>query len=634
MSLCAESATTSADGIPQQNSSAILSGLLREAFAHHQAGRLSEAECFYRDILAQNDRHADSLHLLGVIGSQTGRHDLAVEMIRRAIAVNGKEAAYHSNLGAALRALGQAQEAVDCYRQALMLQPNYMGASYNLGNALCDLGRLEEAIPHYERALTLWPDSSERDDSLEDSSQSSDRQDKAQHPGTTRPDSAEIYCMLGNIFLNRNDLSEAALFFERALTLRQNYAEAHNALGFILEAARLLDGAFEHYRCALDLDLSNAEFQSNLGNVFQAQGNLDEAISCHRRAVELQPGFAKAHNNLAVALTTQGKIDEAMKLYEKALSLQPDYAQAQLNQAMLQLLQGNFASGWRNYESRWNAKKQRNLTQPRWNGEPLKGARILLHAEQGLGDCIQFLRYLPMVVAAGGRVVLEIPHRLHRIATQLPGVTELMISGDPLPPFDFHCPLMSLPLVFATTLESIPAQTPYLSIPPQALQTAAELPWPSTGLRVGLAWAGNPDFGKDLFRSMTLAPLEPLLHTKNVHFYSLQMGAAEEQLNYTSASITNLSPITGDLADTAAQMAHLDLIITVDTSIAHLAGALGKPTWVMLPLAPDWRWMLDREDSPWYPTMRLFRQPKFGDWSSVIEAVRSALNEHAAHLST
>ena len=611
-----------------------LSSLLREAFAHHQAGRLEEAEQLYRQILAQDERHADSLHLLGVIGSQTGRHELAVEMIQRAIAVKSGEAAYYSNLGAALRALGRTQEAVDCYRQALTLQPDAVGALYNLGNALSDLGKLEEALPHYERALALWPDSTGQGTTSDEDPQAVDELDEAPHSRPLRPDSAEIYFMLGNVFLARNDLKEAAAFFERALTLRQNYAEVHNALGFVLEAAHLLDEAFEHYHTALDLKPWNAEFQSNLGNIYQAQGKLDEAIACHRRALQLQPGFAKGHNNLAVALAVQGKIDEAIALYDRALELQPNYAQAQLNRAMLQLLQGDFVSGWRGYESRWEAKKQRTLEQPRWNGEPLNGARILLHAEQGLGDCIQFLRYLPMVVAAGGSVVLEIPHRLHRLAAQLPGVAELIISGDPLPPFDCHCPLMSLPLAFATTLESIPAQTPYLAIPPEALETAANLAWPSTGLRVGLAWAGNPDFGKDLFRSFTLDRLEPLLNLEGVHFFSLQMGAAEAQLASTSAEITNLSPVTGDLADTAAQMAQMDLIITVDTSIAHLAGALGRPVWVMLQLAPDWRWRMEGEDCAWYPSMRLFRQPKFGDWASVVEAVRKALVEQAAHRST
>jgi tetratricopeptide (TPR) repeat protein len=601
-----------------------LSSLLRDAFAHHQAGRLKEAEQLYRQILSQDESHADSLHLLGVIGSQTGRHELAVEMIQRAIAVKSGEAAYYSNLGAALRTLGRTQEAVDCYRQALTLQPGYMGAHYNLGNALCDLGKLEEALPHYEQALALWPDTFEQ----------SETQNEDPHSRRQKPDSAEIYFMLGNISLARNDLKEATLFFERALTLRQDYAEAHNALGFVLEAAHLLDEAFEHYRIALDLKPWNAEFQSNLGNIYQAQGKLDEAIACHRRALQLQPGFAKGYNNLAVALAVQGKIDEAIALYDQALVLQPDYAQAQLNRAMLRLLRGDFVSGWRGYESRWEAKKQRSLEQPRWNGEPLNGVRILLHAEQGLGDCIQFLRYLPMVVAAGGSVVLEIPHRLRRLAAQLPSVTELIISGDPLPPFDVHCPLMSLPLAFATTLESIPAQTPYLAIPPEALETAADLSWPSTGLRVGMAWAGNPEFGKDLFRSMRLDQLEPLLSLEEVHFFSLQMGVAEAQLASTSAAITNLSPVTGDLADTAAQMAQMDLIVTVDTSIAHLAGALGKPVWVMLQLAPDWRWLMEGEDCPWYPSMRLFRQPKFGDWASVVEAVRSALVEQTTHRST
>jgi len=267
------------------------------------------------------------------------------------------------------------------------------------------------------------------------------------------------------------------------------------------------------------------------------------------------------------------------------------------------------------------------VAEPQWHGEPLNGARILLHAEQGLGDSLQFLRYVPMVQAAGGRVILDIPPRLRRLTEQLPGIEELVMSGDPLPECEWQCPLMSLPLAFGTTVESIPAQAPYLSIPESALWTAGSLAWPDRGLRVGIAWAGSPSHPNNRFRSLALAALEPLFQVRGADFFSLQMGPATAELGSVRGELTDLAPLTADMADTAAQMAHMDLIISVDTSVAHLAGALAKPTWVLLPYAPDWRWMLGREDSPWYPTVRLFRQPRMYDWNAVVERVCTELDK-------
>ena len=247
----------------------------------------------------------------------------------------------------------------------------------------------------------------------------------------------------------------------------------------------------------------------------------------------------------------------------------------------------------------------------------------------GLGESIQFLRYVPMVIEAGGVVVLDLPVNLRRIAAIIPGIV-LVINNDPLPPIDFHSPLMSLPLAFGTTLATIPAQVPYLAVPAVALNKAATLSWPANGLRVGLAWSGNPNHPKNHIRSIPLALLEPLLGLEGAHYFSLQMGSAAVELGTVKAKIADLAPVTGDMADTTAQMAHLDLIISIDTAIAHLAGALGKPVWVLLTRLPDWRWLLDREDSPWYPTARLFRQAKTGDWAPVVEHLCTALMDLAA----
>jgi tetratricopeptide (TPR) repeat protein len=473
--------------------------LLSEALGHHQAGRLQEAERLYRQILTIDARHADGLHLLGVLAHQTGHHEAAVEMIQRAIANQGREAMCYSHLGLALQALGRPDEAVAAYEQALALNPKF--------------------------------------------------------------------------------------------------AEAHN----------------------------------NLGNAWKDKGELEEAIGAYEKALALNPNYVEAHSNLGLSLQGLGRFEEAAARYERAITLAPNYAHARWNQALLQLLCGDYERGLRNYEWRWrSANKPRNLQQPQWHGEALRGARILLDVEQGLGDTLQFLRYLPLVQAAGGAVVLGVPAGLRRLAEQLPGLAYLGGAGEPMPEFAWHCPLMSLPLAFGTTLESIPAQVPYLSVPAKARRKAEMLPWPVRGLRVGLAWAGSPTHLGDRFRSIAFSLFEPLLQLEGVHFFSLQWGPESRQVAAAHGPITDLAPAIDDLADTAALMEQLDLVVAVDTAVVHLAGALGRPVWVMLPFAPDWRWLLDREDSPWYPTMRLFRQPRFGDWAAVVERVGAALVEERA----
>jgi tetratricopeptide (TPR) repeat protein len=402
----------------------------------------------------------------------------------------------------------------------------------------------------------------------------------------------------------------------------------YSHLGLALQALGRMDEAAARYRQALALNPNFAEAHNNLGNVLKAQGELEQAIRSYERALALNPDYVDAHSNLGLSRQLLGRFDEAAAHYDRAIALNPEYAHARWNQALLQLLFGDFAAGLPNYEWRWqSANKPRSLQRPQWRGEPLNGARILLDVEQGLGDTLQFLRYLPMVQAAGGAVVLGVPANLRRLVAELLGLAYLGGSGEPLPEFEWHCTLMSLPLAFGTTLASIPAQVPYLSAPADAQRNAAALPWPARGLRIAIAWAGSPTHLGDRFRSVPFHLLEPLLDVEGAHFFSLQLGPESAQLAASHAPITDLAPAITDLADTAALMLQLDLVIAVDTAVVHLAGALGRPVWVMLPFSPDWRWLLDREDSPWYPTMRLFRQPQFGDWPSVVEAVRVALRE-------
>jgi len=326
-------------------------------------------------------------------------------------------------------------------------------------------------------------------------------------------------------------------------------------------------------------------------------------------------------------LRLQGRLREAREQYKQALALQPGNVDALWNLSLLDLLEGDYDAGWPGYEvrNRRPTPGLRTFVEPQWKGEPLNGSRILLHAEQGLGDTLQFLRYVPMVAEAGGQVLLDVPETIRRLAAEIPGVFAVTATGDTIPPFDWQCPLVSLPLAFGTTVGSIAANVPYLRVPEDALRSTEKLVWPRLGMRVGLVWGATTRHFEDSDRSIPFGELEPVLSIKGVHFFSLQVGPQAGQLEEMQAPVTDLRENILDFADTAALVTHLDLVITVDTSVGHVSGALGKPTWILLPFASDWRWLTHREDSPWYPTVRLFRQARPRDWRSAIDRVRGEL---------
>jgi len=445
---------------------------------------------------------------------------------------------------------------------------------------------------------------------------------------------AVYHCGLGHVLEDLSQHEEAIATYKQALALQANYAEANFGLGNVYRKQGKLEEAVAEYERALQLDPDNVLFHNNLGATFYAQDKFEAAKAEYGRALALKADDELALNNLGVVFYSEDKLDEALNCYERAIAIKPDYAGAHWNQSLAQLRQGDFAAGWRNYE--WRCSREnapRSFPFPLWRGEPLKGARILLHSEQGLGDTLQFLRYLPLIQAMDCSVVLEVQEPLQRIAAQLPGLAALVHGGDDLPPLDWQCPMMSVPLAFETTLETIPAQVPYITVPEEAREAAAVRDWPDEGLRVGLVWAGNPSHIDDRRRSIPLSFLEPLFGVEGAHFFSLQMGPSVAQLADTEAQITDLTPAISDMADTAALIEQLDLVICVDTAVAHLAGALARPAWVLLPFAPDWRWLREREDSPWYPTLRLFRQPKLRDWTSVVEKVRDELVKEADQVS-
>jgi Flp pilus assembly protein TadD len=426
---------------------------------------------------------------------------------------------------------------------------------------------------------------------------------------------------------------EAELICRQILTKEPNQPDALHLLGVIALQSKRLDEAMELIQRALAIRPDAAEYHNSLGNVLVQKDLLDDAIVAFRRATTLRNNYTKAFSNLGNALKKTGQYTEAISAYRQAMTLSPEYFEAHWNLGLLLLLQGDFRRGWKEFEYRLEImelrKGKRQCSRPRWDGNDLSGKRILLHPEQGFGDAIQFARYAPMVAECGGRIVLEIQPELHRLFQCLSGVEILAPQGKELPDFEVHCPLMSLPLMFDTTFETIPNDIPYLSPPVELVEHWRRYIATERRKKVGLTWAGNPTHRNDRNRSISFSRMNELMRVPDVQFFSLQKGPAEKQADFATPNATFID-ITGefaDFADTAALIQHLDLVITVDTAIAHLAGAMGKPVWVLLPFAPDWRWMLDRSDSPWYPTMQLFRQKTPGDWNEVIERVTRELKK-------
>ena len=576
--------------------------LLRRAGEHHQAGRLAEAQALYRQILARQPRHADALHRFGLLAHQVGENDAAADLISQAIAARPSTASYHNDLGIVLAAQCRPSEAVAAYRRAIALQPDFFQAHGNLGVALRVLGFNKQAIAAYREAIRC------------------------------QPGSAEAYYNLANLHRDQDQLREAVECYQAALRLQPEHPRAWHNLGLTYRALGQEDEAIDVYRHVLELTPGALETLLNLGNLLNAQGRVEEALTRFRRAIELAPDRAEAHTGLAVALRGSGRLDEADAAFARALRCQPKDPDARLNYAIQMLARGEYKEGWPLYEARWTAKAinlpRPDFPQPEWDGRPLQGERVLVHAEQGLGDSIQFVRYVPRIAEMGGRVVLSCPAALAELLRGVRGVTELIHDGEPRPPFDLRVAMMSLPRIFGTVVETIPAEAPYVAVDATREETWRQRLGPRRSeARVGLVWSGNPRHRFDHRRSIPFELVLPLLEVEGVEFYSLQKGRGAADLHSLppGARIADWTDQFDTFADTAAFLQQLDLVITVDTSVAHLAGALGRPVWTMLAMAADWRWLLDRADSPWYPTMRLFRQPRFGEWAPVIADVREQL---------
>jgi tetratricopeptide (TPR) repeat protein len=424
---------------------------------------------------------------------------------------------------------------------------------------------------------------------------------------------------------------EAMSNYRKVTELKPAHLEAIINLGNVLRIKGDFDEAISFFNQALVIKPVFASTYNNLGAVFKDKGDLDDAILHYKKALELDDGFAEAHNNLGMALQEKRQFENAENSFRKAIQLNGNLAEAHFNLASVLLLTGNLQEGWEEYEWRLQLKESNyTLAEKLWDGSDIRGRSLLLFAEQGFGDTIQFMRYAPLVAERGITVIVACQQELAALLRRVKGVNRVIAFGESLPAFDFQCHLLSLPRIFNTTLANIPANTPYITADPLAvLQSKKNIASDQSKLKVGIAWAGDPSYKKDRLRSLKLIDILPLIQMKDISFYKLQKENSADQglpLN-EELKLIDFTYLIQDFDDAAAFMENLDLVISVDTSIAHLAGALGKPVWTLLPYVPDWRWMLEREDSPWYPTMRLFRQPSPGDWDSVMNRVAEELKK-------
>jgi len=612
------------------------------------AGRAEESERAYGEAIRRDGVNALARLGLGELKVATGRPEEALREFELALRGRPLLVAAHMGQGHALASMGRNEEALERYELAAALRPRLAEAEFAAGFVLARLGRRKEAETRYRRALVLRPDFAAAWMNLGHLLREEGREAYAQaallRAVELRPDMIAGWLNLALLERELRRPDEAEAHLRKALELNPEQVETHVAWCQFRAAEQDLAGAWQWLRWALARDPSHAEAVNMQGILLHAEGRFAEAVEAFERAEAL--GNRAAPSNRGNVLLDLGRMDEALKSHEAAVESDPMSPGAEYNLALTRIRLGDWTRGWPAYEARWRFREVhssfRLFRQPRWQGDPLEGKRILLHAEQGLGDTIQFCRYATLVAARGGVPILEVQPAAERLMRSLPVVraglaqTAQLGAGRGRPEFDFECPLMSLPAVFGTTVETVPWPGAYLGADPGlAVEKRIEFPdlLPGTRhgerpLRVGLAWAGNPRYKSDRLRSMQLKTMLPLLRTPGITWISLQKGAAQGQLAGLPGDLIvwDGSGRDHDLADTAALVATLDLVVTTDTCIAHLAGAIGKPVWILLPHLGDWRWMQQIETTPWYPAARLFRQRVPGDWPGVLERVIEELS--------
>jgi tetratricopeptide (TPR) repeat protein len=579
---------------------------MQQAMAAYQAGRAAEAGEICSRILEADPKHLDAINVSGALCVQRGDLEGARRFFERGVDAAPSSPEARNNLGVVLQQLGRWDEALASFERALKIAPGYADAWFNRAVVLGELARWDEALQSYRRMIAL------------------------------QPGNARAFNNCGNVLQKLRRWAEALECYGAALALRPDYVEALNNRGAVLRELKRWDEALASYDGALQLKPGYAEALNNRAIALKETNRWTEAVQSAGLALAARPGYAEALNTLGFALHDLRRWDEALRSYERAIELKPDYAEPRWNMALLHLLRGEYREGWELFEWRWRtqdiAPQARDFPRPLWLGkEPLAGRTILLHAEQGLGDIIQFSRYVAPVIDLAARVIFEVPAPLLKLmATSFPRA-EVIARNDPKPDFDVHCPLASLPLAFGTTLASIPGGAAYLDP-----SVAVEERWratlgPQSRPRIGIAWAGNPAQRNNHNRSMAFSRLLPLFDL-DVEIHCLQKDIPESDRGALAqcARLKMWGDELRDFADTAGLIRALDVVVSVDTSVAHLSGALGQATWIPLTYAADYRYLLERDDSPWYPSARLFRQESPGDWDRVVARIGNELRARFA----
>lgn len=653
------------------------SATLAQALALQNEGRLLEALTVYRAVLEREPLNVEALHLTGLAEAARGDAAEAVRLIATAVKLQPANAILQANLGAALSAAGRHAEALSAYDRTLAAQPGLAAAHRGRGGALLRLARFEEAAGCFARALELAPRDDQASNGLGVALERMGRRDEARasferaialnranvdahhnlalmesaggnHAAALanleralalRPQQAALHVNRGIELLALGRPAEALQSLERALALDARLFAGHFQRGVALAALDRYEESLASFDQAVALNASSAEAFNNRGAVRVRLFQPAAALADFDQALRLEPNYADAQFNAGIALRGLGRYMEALVCIDKALAIRPDHPTATWMKAVIKLAMGEFREGWPLYEARLQvepgSRAQRPFGRPRWSGEPLTGQTLLVYADQGLGDTLQFCRYVPLLEAMDARVVLEVQPVVTRLLASLAMRGTLIARGDRLPEFDLHCPLLSLPLALRTEMETIPGGVPYLHVSPEAVTRWRERLAVLPGFKVGLNWQGDPAAERLSAleaRSFPLMAAAPLGTLEGVSFVSLQKGPGAAQRAQVAfgeriAQLTDPASMgPEELAEeTAAILMNLDLLITADTALAHLAGALGVRVWVVLQAVPDWRWLIDRDDSPWYPTMRLFRQRTAGDWPEVFERVAREL---------
>lgn len=605
--------------------------LFRQAAEACERGAFGEAAMLYRRLLEQIPGHPQILSALGNAEIALGEVEGGVTTLRRSLAIFESQPDAWCNLARGLRLQQQPHKALAAADRAIALAPDLFEAWTCRGNILWDLEE-DGALAAYAKAAALRPLDPRAHFNHANALAKAERTEAAvtsfERALALAPDYVDAGRNLAILLCDNRRAAEALPVLERMV--RPDDGELLGLYGMALHAVGRFDDAAVPLERAVALDPSSPVAVSNRGVNDHARGRLEAALADFERAMALDPAYTDAVVNRGTLLRDMGRTADAAAAYDAALTIDPNHPEANWNKGLVALLRGDFAEGWRRYDGRWQSKVQAgtylDTPRPQWRGEDIAGKTIFIWQEQGYGDFIQFCRYVPLVAARGARVVLQVPERLHPLIATLKGPFE-MVAGDTVPAaFDVHCPLMSLPLAFATTLANIPAEVPYLAADSGRLGAFdATL---GSGARVGLAWSANLAHIYSHTRHMPATFVAPLIDLPAA-FHVLQKDFRPDDRAFL-AQQPQMRPHAdeqNDFADAAALIAAMDMVVTVDTVVAHLAGALGKPVWVMLPYAADWRWLEHRDDTPWYPTMRLFRQPAPGDWAGVVRSVKAALAE-------